>query len=125
MSKIIKATARIHGVGAAINRAALKFGAAVHDITEGLHHRTVQAHVSAESVKIAALTKSRNDTLDRHVTTVDRIGVKLSEDIKAAYKAHTDGLQQLNRDTDVAVTSINDEIKAATAKRAELRALVS
>lgn len=125
MSRIIKATAVLHGASKKIGSTAITVADRLHAFTEELHHVVVQKHITKSAAASFDLKEKRHAVLNEHINRIGAAGVTLQDEVKAAYDKHELTLKNLREETDVTVTQINEQIKAHDDKRVELRKLLA
>ena len=84
--------------------------------------RVAGAGLHATAQHIALTAGNRENVGFTHAQRVEEIRDKLTADINAAYKAHTDALQALDRSTDAIVAVHNKKLDELRAKRDKFRA---
>lgn len=122
MSTLLKATARLTRIGAAVNALLARVGERVHSASLNLHDAAFSLKLKELAHKQAALTKALKDTKARHLSNVDVIMATYEKEVKAALDKHSKALGELNNGSDIAFSAIRVELVETLAAQTHYRA---
>lgn len=112
MSTLLKATARLTGLGA-------KLGSILHTLADNLHSATLDLHDAAFTAKRhalaqkqAGLLKAQGDARDRHFNNVERLYNEFTAAVAKAQAEYDAALDKANKSADISFRSVQAELKS-------------